>query len=82
MFDFERTLTVGRQAWDKPVPEEIQCVFNDWNSELALVSTFKVQRSVMNKSLVICYHELHVFVDASQSEMCAVAYLRSVQCET
>ena len=49
---------------------------------MALVSTFKIQRSILNESFVDCSHELHVFVDASQSAMCAVAYLRSVHCET
>ena len=70
------------QAWDKPVPAKIKCLFEDWNSELALVSTLKIQRSILNESFIDCSHELHVFVDASQSAMCAVAYLRSVQCKT
>ena len=69
------------QAWDKPVPDKIKCLFENWNSELPLVSTFKIQRSILNESFVDCSHELHVFVDASQSAICAVAYLRSVQCE-
>ena len=69
------------QAWDKHVPDKIKCLFENWNSELPLVSTFKIQRSILNESFVDCSHELHVFVDASQSAMCAVAYLRSVQCE-
>ena len=69
------------QAWDKPVPDKIKCLFENWNSELPLVSTFNLQRSILNKSFVDCSHELHVFVDASQSAMCAVAYLRLVQCE-
>ena len=70
------------QAWDKAVADKIQCLFEDWNSELPLVSTFKVQRSKLNESLVNCYHEIHVFVDVSQSAKCAGAYLRSVKCET
>ena len=70
------------QTWDKPVPAKNKCLFSDWNSELPLVSTFKIQRSILNESFVDCSHELHVFVDTSQSAMCAVAYLRSVQCET
>ena len=50
---------------------------------MLLVSTFKVQRrSILTESLVNCSHELHVFVDASQSAMCAVAFLRAVQSET
>ena len=49
---------------------------------MPFVSTFKIQRSILNESLLDCSHELHVFVDASQSALCAVAYLRSVQCET
>ena len=69
------------QAWDKPVPDKIKCLFEDWNCELPLVSTFKIQRSILNESFIDCSHELHVFVDASQSAMCALAYLRSVQCE-
>ena len=68
------------QAWDNSVPDKIQCLFEDWNFELPLVSTFKVQRSMLNEILVNCSHELHVFV-ALQSAMCAVAYLRSAQCE-
>ena len=70
------------QARDKPVRDEIQCLFEDWNSELPLVSTFKTQRAILNESRVDCSIQLHDFVGASQSAMCAVAYLRSIQCET
>ena len=69
------------QAWDNSVPYQIQWLFEDWTYELPLVSTFNFQRSISNESIVNCSHELHVFVDNSQSAMCAVAYLRSVQCE-
>ena len=36
----------------------------------------------MNEGLINCSHELHVFVYASQSAMCAVAYLLSAHRET
>ena len=61
------------QAWDKPTPAKIKCLFEDWKSDLALVSTFKIQRSILNESFVDCSHELHVSVDASQSA-CALLH--------
>ena len=60
-------------AWDKPVAEKIQCLFEDGNSEFPLVSTFNVPRSKLKERLVHGYHELHVFVDAPQAAICAVA---------
>ena len=53
------------QAWDKHVPNENKCFFEDWQSELPLVSTFKIQRSILNERLVDFSHERHVSVDAS-----------------
>ena len=78
-FDLEGIAAIGRQAWDKLVPDKIKYFFEDWNSELPLVSTFKIHRSILIESQLDCSHELHVFVDASQSTMCAVEYLRSIQ---
>ena len=49
---------------------------------MPLVTTFKIQRSILNERLVDCSHELHVFADTAQSAMCAVAYFWSVECET
>ena len=57
-------------------------LFIEWNAELASLSSFKIKRCILHEESLNWQHELHVFVDASQSAMCAVVYLRSSTAES
>ena len=64
------------QNWDAPVPDEIREAFIEWDSEKVEVSSISIDRCIFRGSSVT-NAQLHVFVDASQSAMCAVIYLRA-----
>ena len=77
-----KTFRITLKNWRHYPSDKVKCLFEDWNTQLPLVTTFKIQRSILNERLVDCSHELHVFADASRSAMCAVEYFRSDECGT
>ena len=67
---------VKGQKWDAAVPDEIEVAFLEWDVEKVNISDIKLERCIF-RSTLITNAQLHVFVDASQSAMCAVIYLRA-----
>ena len=62
---------VKGQNWDAPVHDEIKVAFDEWDVEKLEISDIKLERSIFRGTL-ITNAQLHVFVYASQSAMCAV----------
>ena len=67
---------VKGQNWDAPVPDEIEVAFLGWVVEKVNISDINLERCIFRGTL-ITKAQLHVFVDASLSAMCAVIYLRA-----
>ena len=63
-------------AWDSPLPEEQQKEYRQWAEELQQLDSIRIPRHVFNHEAGIKEAEMHVFCDASQKAICAVAYFR------
>ncbi|XP_072400416.1 uncharacterized protein [Diabrotica undecimpunctata] len=62
--------------WDDRPPSEIIRVWEQYKSELSLISQFKIPRFLNNSSCPIL--ELHGFADASEKGYACVVYIRSI----
>ena len=63
------------QQWDETVEPEHEKYFLEWKEQLPVLAETTIRRKYFNDKTD--YVELHLFADASEHTMCAVAYLRS-----
>ena len=63
------------QIWDSEVEPGEEDEFLNWKQQLPIVAETSINRRCFNSERDKA--ELHVFADASEDTMCAVAYLRS-----
>ena len=64
--------------WDELVPPEIMETWEQWRSELAVLTTVHLPRFYYPKSSKVTSVQLHGFSDASEDAYAGVVYLRSV----
>ena len=69
------TWTKNGQHWDNEMEPGDEAEFLKWKKQLAIVTETSIDRRYFNRERDKT--EFHVFADASEDTMCAVAYLRS-----
>ena len=67
--------TKNRQHWENEVEPGEEAEFLRWKQQLPIVAETSINRRYFNREMD--KDELHVFADASEDTMCAVAHLRS-----
>ena len=67
-------------GWDDDLPQHLAPAWNSWRHSLLQLDRIQVPRAYtpQHMSTDACRRELHVFADASQQAIAAVAYLRVV----
>ena len=73
----QRLWRVEGLDWDMIIPPDVQRVWNDWTSELDLLSKFTQERKYWPIGMKPIELSLHIFCDASESAFCSVAYIRA-----
>ncbi|XP_014824793.1 PREDICTED: uncharacterized protein LOC106904820 [Poecilia mexicana] len=75
-----RELATDQNEWDNPLPEEKREKWESWRDSLQDLKQLHIPRMYTQTSLgSVVKTELHVFSDASNKAIGAVAYLRAVQ---
>lgn len=74
-----RDLTSSSVDWDAPLPEQKRVEWELWRQSLNHLEHLTIPRMYLSKSCANSALELHVFADASQKAIGAVAYLRFLQ---
>ena len=65
--------------WDEPIPEPARSTWTEWKSSLKDLDELSVPRTIIQGSLSSCQNvSLHIFCDASEAAIAAVAYTRVV----
>jgi len=62
--------------WDEPLPDEFKDVWKCWESSLQSLNTLQVPRRYLTGT--ITQSELHIYSDASEKVISAVAYFRTL----
>ena len=65
------------QQWDEAIDAEAEAKFLKWKEQLPTVAETSIDRKYFREKA--SQVDLHVFADASEDTMCAVAYFRSKQ---
>ncbi|XP_071098015.1 uncharacterized protein [Haliotis cracherodii] len=74
-----RDLISGNSDWDQPLPSASEREWEDWKDSLTLLEELKIPRTYVPVSFQgVITKEIHVFSDASEKAVAAVAYLRTV----
>ena len=66
---------INGQSWDDELPEDIRHKFLKWHSGLPLLGQLTIPRCYFTEP--VDQIELHMFVDCSQDDFCAVGFLRA-----
>ena len=71
-----REITAGCD-WDEPLNPELESKWRSWRESLLSLDNFATSRMYVPQSLSTSVRkELHIFSDASEKAICAVAYVR------
>jgi hypothetical protein len=73
-----RTLTSSMFDWDDPVPDDIASEWESWRDALKVLETLRIPRTYVSCLSQTVTKELHVYADASEKAIAAVAYLRTL----
>lgn len=74
-----RDLVSRTTDWDSPIPEDMLMQWQAWKESLTAIEQLRLPRTY--SSLQNASQELHVFADASEMSIAAVAYMRSIEGE-
>ncbi|MES9882784.1 MAG: hypothetical protein ABW185_18100 [Sedimenticola sp.] len=73
-----RDLVSEGQDWDEPLPTDCEQQWTDWRNSLSLLEYLHIPRTYSSSSLSDCTRkEIHIFSDASEKAIAAVAYLKT-----
>ena len=73
-----RKLTSSTFDWDDPVPDDIASKWESWQDALKVLETLRIPRTYVSCLSQTVTKELHVYADASEKAIAAVAYLRTL----
>ena len=74
-----RKVTSATVGWDEPLTSECETEWERWRDSLTSLDTLQIPRMYVSASpCEAARRELHVFADASEKAIAAVAYLRTV----
>ena len=73
-----RELMIGNASWDEQLPEDKQKEWLEWRSSLEALEKLSIPRIYLLDSSQLCEKEVHIYCDASEKAISAVAYMRSV----
>ncbi|XP_069109740.1 uncharacterized protein [Argopecten irradians] len=71
-----RNMVVGTVDWDQPLPEEFYSSWEHWDTSIQELDRFQVSRRYPVR--IDATSELHIYSDASEKTISAVAYLKSL----
>ncbi|XP_078809202.1 uncharacterized protein LOC144994598 [Oryzias latipes] len=74
-----RELTMQLSDWDTPLSDDKFRIWESWRDSLQDLREIHVPRAYTSSSMEAVHTELHVFSDASNKAIGAVAYLKTVQ---
>ncbi|XP_062611017.1 uncharacterized protein LOC134272834, partial [Saccostrea cucullata] len=72
-----REISQGTTGWDEELPQEYMNQWSEWTSSLDSLKDVKIQRSYTSKLPEATKTEVHIFSDASEKAIGAVAYLKT-----
>ena len=71
--------TNGGFTWDEPLPPECQSKWKNWKDSLSLLEDLEIPRMYVPASLTsVDYAAIHIYSDASEKAISAVAYVKTV----
>lgn len=77
-----RDMVAGTKDWDDPISEEFKTHWDEWESCLHSLTSLQIPRTYHQVPKVdIAERNLHVYSDASEKAISAVAYMRTVDSE-
>ena len=78
----QRQLTESSIDWDIPLPNDLHSIWEEWRNSLSDLSHVEIPRVCIPKHLIqentLARTEIHIFCDASELAIAAVAYLRTI----
>ena len=73
-----REMTDAKTGWDEPLSERLRTMWDTWTQSLADLNDFHIPRMYTSESLSLAASSIvHVFSDASEKAVSAVAYIRA-----
>jgi len=74
-----REIFTTSESWDSPLPEDMRTKWDEWLNSLEDLKGLYFPRMFMDKSLSKAdFLKIHVFCDASEKAICAVAYVHAL----
>lgn len=73
-----RDLTSENADWDSPLPAVKRNEWNEWRESLMVLENLRIPRVHVPTSIEMVSREMHIFSDASEKAISAVAFIRTV----